>query len=81
MIRSVIGLRGSTLQTAPRYRAARPFTVLTRTHLAPGWGQPSGIAAVPGGLWLSSWYLGEIVRIDAATGRITARIPVGKPGS
>ncbi len=75
---AAIGLRGSAPQPAARH-PARPFTVLTRTDLAPGWGQPSGIAAVPGGVWLSSWYLGEIVRIDAVTGRITARIPVGKP--
>jgi len=75
---AAIGLRGSAPQPAARH-PARPFTVLTRTDLAPGWGQPSGIAAVPGGVWLSSWYLGEMVRIDAATGRITARIPVGEP--
>jgi len=76
---AAIGLRGSAPQPAPRH-PARPFTVLTRTGLAPGWGQPSGIAAVPGGVWLASWNLGQIARIDAATGRITARIPVGKPG-
>jgi streptogramin lyase len=76
---AAIGRRGSAPQPAARH-SARPFTVLTRTDLAPGWGQPSGIAAVPGGVWLSSWNRGQMVRIDAATGRIMARIPVGTPG-
>jgi hypothetical protein len=58
--------------------ASRPFTVLTRTDLA-GWGPPSGMAAVPGGVWLASWDEGGLLRIDAATGRITDRVPVGRP--
>jgi len=75
---AAVGLRGSPPRPAARH-PARPFTVLTRTDLPLGWGQPSGIAAVPGGVWLSSWYLAMMVRIDATTGRITARIPVGSP--
>lgn len=75
---AALGLGSQAPQPAARHPAP-PFTVLTRTELAPGWGQPGGIAAVPGGAWLSSWDLGQIIRIDAATGRITARIPVGKP--
>lgn len=59
--------------------AGRPFTVLTRTDLA-GWGPPTGMAAVPGGVWLASWDRGGLLRIDAATGRITARVPVGQQG-
>jgi hypothetical protein len=58
--------------------ASRQVTVLTRTDLE-GWGPPSGIAAVPGGVWLASWDEGGLLRIDAATGRITARVPVGQP--
>jgi PASTA domain len=58
--------------------SSRPFTVLTRTDLA-GWGPPSAMAAVPGGVWLASWDEGGLLRIDAATGRITARVPVGQP--
>jgi hypothetical protein len=58
--------------------ASRPFTVLTRTELA-GWGPPSGMAAVPGGVWLESWDKGGLLRIDAATGQITARVRVGLP--
>jgi hypothetical protein len=58
--------------------ASRPIRVLTRTDLE-GWGPPSGIAAVPGGVWLASWNEGGLLRIDAATGRITARVPVGQP--
>ena len=76
---AVIGLRGPAAQPASPHPHPRPLTVLTRTGLPPNWGQSSGIAAVPGGLWLSSWNLGQMVRIDAATGRITARIPVGRP--
>jgi len=75
---AAVGLRGAGPQPVTHH-PARPFTVLTRTDLPPGWGQPSGIVAVPGGVWLSSWYLADLVRIDAATGRITARIPVGTP--
>ena len=37
------------------------------------------MAAVPGGVWLASWDEGGLLRIDAATGRITARVPVGRP--
>jgi streptogramin lyase len=79
VIGGAIGLRGFALEQAARPSATQPGTVLTKTELAPGWGQPSGIAAVPGGVWLTSWDLAQIVRIDSATGRITARIPVGKP--
>jgi streptogramin lyase len=55
-----------------------PLTVLTRTDLA-GWGPPTALAAVPGGVWLASWDEGELVRVDAATGRIAARVHVGEP--
>jgi len=58
--------------------ASRPFTVITRTGLPP-WGPVSGMAAVPGGVWLASWMQGELLRIDAGTGQITARLPVGRP--
>jgi PASTA domain len=57
---------------------SRPFTVVTRTDLE-GWGPPTAMAAVPGGVWLASWDEGGLLRVDAATGRITARVPVGLP--
>jgi hypothetical protein len=63
---------------APR-PASRPFTVITRTSLSPFWGPVSGMAAVPGGVWLTSWMRGELLRIDAGTGQITARVRVGRP--
>jgi hypothetical protein len=62
---------------APR-PASRPVTVITRTGL-PAWGPVTGMAAVPGGVWLESWMRGELLRIDARTGQITARLPVGRP--
>ena len=68
--RSAIG--PSTAKSAP----VRPFTVLTRTNLVT-LGPLNLMAAVPGGVWLSSSTLGEIFRVDAATGRITARIGGG----
>jgi hypothetical protein len=76
----VVGLAGVSLRAhvAVRPSAGRPFKVVTRTDLA-GWGPPSGMAAVPGGVWLASWDEGGLLRIDAATGRITARVPVGGP--
>jgi DNA-binding beta-propeller fold protein YncE len=42
-------------------------------------GQPNEVIAVPGGVWLGSWDLGEIFRVDAQTGRITAKTTVGLP--
>jgi hypothetical protein len=74
----VAGSAELTLRAHVHPPASRPFTVVTRTNLA-GWGPPSGMAAVPGGVWLASWDEGGLLRIDAATGRITARVPVGRP--
>jgi len=37
------------------------------------------MAAVPGGVWLSSWMQGQLLRIDAGTGQITTRVRVGRP--
>ena len=74
---AALSLRGH-LGRAAHPPSSVPFRVLTRTDLA-GWGPPSGMAAVPGGVWLESWDMGGLVRIDAATGRITARVRVGLP--
>jgi streptogramin lyase len=70
---------GPVLSQRPAPRpASRPFTVITRTGLS-GWGPVSGMAAVPGGVWLASWMRGELLHLDARTGQITARLPVGRP--
>jgi hypothetical protein len=71
---------GPVVSPRPEPRpASGPFTVITRTGLPVSWGPVSGMAAVPGGVWLSSWMQGQLVRIDAATGQITARLRVGRP--
>ncbi len=33
------------------------------------------------GLWIPSPLTGEVLRVDAASGRVTARVPVGEPGA
>jgi hypothetical protein len=79
VVGSVVAL-GPVVSQRPAPRpASRPFTVITRTGLPVSWGPVSGMAAVPGGVWLASWMQGGLLRIDAGTGRITARLPVGRP--
>jgi hypothetical protein len=70
--------RSVTRPSADNDATILPFTVLTRTNLA-GLGPPNLVAAVPGGAWLGAWNLGKIFRVDARTGRVTARIGVGGP--
>ena len=71
---------GPAISQRPAHRpASRPYTVITRTSVSPFWGPVSGMAAVPGGVWLASWEQGELVRIDAGSGHITARVRVGRP--
>ncbi len=75
---SIPVLRSATGPPTSHGRVVRPFTVLTRTNLV-ALGQPNQVIAVPGGVWLGSWNLGELVRVDAQTGRISAKINVGLP--
>jgi hypothetical protein len=76
---SVMVLRPAVSPRPAHRSASRPFTVITRTSLSPFWGPVSGMAAVPGGVWLASWTQGQLLRIDAGTGQITARVRVGRP--
>jgi streptogramin lyase len=78
VVASVMFPRLTISQRAAHQPVSRPFTVITRTDLS-GWGPVSGMAAVPGGVWLASWMQGELLRIDAETGQITVRLPVGRP--
>jgi len=70
--------RSVTRPSADHDATVRPFKVLTRTNLL-GLGPPNLMAAVPGGVWLGTWNLGKIFRVDARTGRVTARISDGGP--
>jgi hypothetical protein len=73
-----MGLGGPARPNRAPHPATGPFTILTQTDLAARW-QASGITAVPGGAWLISFEQGELLRIDAASGRITAHVKVGGP--
>jgi PKD repeat protein len=39
------------------------------------------VSTAPTGLWIPAPITGEIVRVDAASGTVTARVPVGDPGA
>jgi outer membrane protein assembly factor BamB len=41
--------------------------------------EPTQVAVGAGGVWVGVWSTGKLVRIDPATNRAVARIPVGRP--
>jgi DNA-binding beta-propeller fold protein YncE len=41
--------------------------------------EPTQVAVGAGGVWVGVWATGKLVRIDPASNRVVARIPVGRP--
>jgi len=72
--------------------AEPPVDAGVSTDPVPGLGTPTATTPLPGAttqygaagfgsLWLPIEDAGEVVRVDASSGEITARIPVGNPGA
>jgi sugar lactone lactonase YvrE len=70
---STVTTAASTLPTA----TATPPTAVVAT-IAVGVG-PTQVTVAAGAVWVGGWGTGTLVRVDPATNRVAARIPVGRP--
>jgi hypothetical protein len=67
----------TTAASTPPTSTATPPTAVVAT-IAVG-GASSQVAVAAGAVWVGGWDTGKLVRVDPATNRVVARIPVGRP--
>jgi virginiamycin B lyase len=68
----------TTAASTPPTSTATPPTAVVATIVAVG-GASSQVAVAAGAVWVGGWDTGKLVRVDPATNRVVARIPVGRP--
>ena len=75
--RSATTATGTTAASGPSTSTARSAAaVVAMIPVGPGATQ---VTVGAGGVWVAVWDAGKVVRVDPATNRIVARIPVGRP--
>jgi streptogramin lyase len=67
----------TTPASTPPTSTATPPTAVVAT-IAVG-AAPTQVTVAAGAVWVGGWSTGKLVRVDPATNRVVARIPVGRP--
>jgi streptogramin lyase len=62
--------------TAPTSTATPPTAVVATITVGAA---PTQVTVAAGAVWVGGWGTGKLVRVDPATNRVAARIPVGRP--
>jgi virginiamycin B lyase len=66
----------TTTASTPRTSAATPPTAVVATIAVAA--APTQVTVAAGAVWVGGWDTGTLVRVDPATNRVAARIPVGR---
>ena len=66
----------TTASTPPTSTATPPTAVVATIAVGAG---PTQVTVAAGAVWVGGWGTGRLVRVDPATNRVAARIPVGRP--